>query len=539
MGRLIVAPSTVHPMSNSSASPSGEAGRGARIGLRSVSKRFGATQALDDIDVDIDAGTIHALVGENGAGKSTLGKVVGGIHHADSGQLLLDGQPVGRWDAPSALDHRIATIQQELSLVPAMSVERNVFLGMEPSRAGALVGGMRERYEALDATVGFGLDPRTPVRDLRLADQQKVEILRAIARDARLVVMDEPTSSLTQDEADRLHEIMARLRAEGRTIIYVSHFLDEVLRWADRVTIMRDGRVVRTADTAEETKDSLVEGMLGQPVELSFPPRISPAPEAPVVLEVEGLSGGIVEDVDLTIRSGEVVGLAGLVGSGRTEIARLLFGADPATSGVVRVDGTAVDLHGPWSAIDAGLVMLPEDRRGQGLVMTQNVRENITLPRLRHFARRGRVRRSDERKATRSAIERLDITPARVNGELQHYSGGNQQKALFAKWTLRPPRVLILDEHTRGVDVGAKRRIYEALLEEASNGAAVLLISSELEEVVELSTRVHLVVDGRITGEVDPTTTDADEILKQLFGTTPVAPDPHTGPTLPTKASSA
>ena len=539
MGRLIVAPSTVHPMSNSSASPSGEAGRGARIGLRSVSKRFGATQALADIDVDIDAGTIHALVGENGAGKSTLGKVVGGIHQPDSGQLLLDGQPVGRWDAPTALDHRIATIQQELSLVPAMSVERNVFLGMEPSRAGALVGGMRERYEALDATVGFGLDPRTPVRDLRLADQQKVEILRAIARDARLVVMDEPTSSLTQDEADRLHEIMARLRAEGRTIIYVSHFLDEVLRWADRVTIMRDGRVVRTADTAEETKDSLVEGMLGQPVELSFPQRISLAPEAPVVLEVEGLSGGIVEDVDLTIRSGEVVGLAGLVGSGRTEIARLLFGADPATSGVVRVDGTAVDLHGPWSAIDAGLVMLPEDRRGQGLVMTQNVRENITLPRLRHFARRGRVRRSDERKATRSAIERLDITPARVNGELQHYSGGNQQKALFAKWTLRPPRVLILDEPTRGVDVGAKRRIYEALLEEASNGAAVLLISSELEEVVELSTRVHLVVDGRITGEVDPTTTDADEILKQLFGTTPAAPDPHTGPTLPTKASSA
>ncbi|WP_157965662.1 sugar ABC transporter ATP-binding protein [Euzebya rosea] len=513
--------------------------RGARVELRAVHKRFGATQALADIDLEVEPGTIHALVGENGAGKSTLGKVVGGIHAVDEGQLLLDGETVGRWNAPTALEHRIATIQQELSLVPAMSVERNVFLGMEPSRAGALTTGMRERYEVLDATVGFGLDPRVPVRDLRLADQQKVEILRAIARDARLVVMDEPTSSLTQDEADRLHEIMDRLRREGRTIIYVSHFLDEVLRWADRVTIMRDGRIVRTADTAEETKDSLVEGMLGQPVELSFPQRVPVAPEAPVVLEVEGLSGGIVEGVDLQIRSGEVLGLAGLVGSGRTEIARLLFGADPASRGSIRVDGALVELHNPRAAIDAGVVMLPEDRRGQGLVMTQNVRENITLPRLGHFARFGSVRRGGERAATRTAIERLGITPARVNGELQHYSGGNQQKALFAKWTLRPPRVLILDEPTRGIDVGAKRRIYDALLEEARNGAAVLLISSELEEVVELSARVHLVVDGRITGEVDPVTADADEILKKLFGT--AAADPRTPPDtdVSTKAKSS
>lgn len=514
MGRLI-------PDASSPADTSSTAGtvEGAGVGLRGISKRFGATQALADIDLDIAAGHIHALVGENGAGKSTLGKIIGGIYTADEGVLLVDGEPVGRWEAPTALAAGIATIQQELSLVPAMSVTRNVFLGLEPSRFGLLTRPVTEDYLALDREVGFGLDPDVPVQALRLADQQKVEILRAIARDARLIIMDEPTSSLTQDEAERLHEIMDRLRAEGRTIIYVSHFLDEVLRWADEVTVMRDGRIIRTAPTAEETKASLVEGMLGQAMELTFPDRPAVDPDAPVVLEVRGLTGELPTDIDLHVRAGEIVGLAGLVGSGRTELARLLFGADPAEAGEMLVGDQPIRPRNPREAIVAGVAMLPEDRRGQGLVLTQNVRENVTLPRLPSFASAGRVRRDRERTATEEAIARLNIVPPRVDGDIAFFSGGNQQKALFAKWTLRPPTVLILDEPTRGVDIGAKRKIYDAIMAEAARGAGIILISSELEEVVELSNRVYLISQGRIIDEVDPVRVGTDDILKRLFGT--------------------
>jgi ribose transport system ATP-binding protein len=490
------------------------------VTLRGIAKRFGATQALRDIELDVRPGTIHALVGENGAGKSTLGKIVGGIYAADDGMIAIDGTRVGRWDAPIALATGIATIQQELSLVPALSVAKNVFLGMEPARFGLLTGSVTDRYLELDRAVGFGLDPDVPVQSLRLADQQKVEVLRAIARDARLIVMDEPTSSLTQDEAERLHEIVNRLHGEGRTIIYVSHFLDEVLQLAGYVTIMRDGAIVRTGPVEEETKASLVEGMLGQPMEMAFPPRPELPEDAPTVLEVRNISGDVPKDITMHVRAGEIVGLAGLVGSGRTELGRMLFGADPIHKGEAVLDGETLSLKEPREAINAGLVMLPEDRRGQGLVMTQNVRENVTLPRLQFFSRRGRVSRKAERAVTSKAIHRLGIVPARVDGELQFYSGGNQQKTLFAKWTLKPPKVIVLDEPTRGVDIGAKKRIYKAIVEVAQGGAGVILISSELEEVAELAHRVYLMDKGRIIGEVDAAErSSADDLLKRLFDT--------------------
>jgi ABC-type sugar transport system ATPase subunit len=492
---------------------------GASVSLRGVSKHFGATQALVDVDLDIEAGTIHALVGENGAGKSTLGKIVGGIYTCGTGTLSIDGEQVGRWDPPSALRSGIATIQQELSLVPALTVAQNVFLGMEPSRFGRLTKGMAERYRALDDQVGFGLDPDVQVRSLRLADQQKVEILRAIARQARLIVMDEPTSSLTQDEADRLHEIMVRLRDERRTIIYVSHFLEDVLRWADVVTVMRDGRVVRTAPTAQETSDTLVEGMLGRTLATAFPDRVTVDPDAPVVFEAAGVSGDLPHDIDMVVRRGEIVGLAGLLGSGRTELARLIFGADPLRAGELRLHGRPLSALDPRTAIDLGIAMLPEDRRGLGLVMTRNVRENITLAHMSQYSRAGRVSRAAERAAARDMIDRLDITPARVDGDLQVFSGGNQQKALFGKWTIARPDLIVLDEPTRGVDVGAKRRIYDAIIDVARAGSAVILISSELEEVVELSHRIYLIEHGRITGEVEAARHSADDLLRRLFGT--------------------
>lgn len=490
---------------------------GISVALEGVSKRFGATQALDDINLRIGEGQIHALVGENGAGKSTLGKIIGGIYIPDRGEFLLDGEPVGKWDPPAALAAGIATIQQELSLVPRRSVAENVFLGIERSRMGVLSGIQRERYEELESEVGFGIPPEAEVGSLRLADQQKVEVLRALARRARMIVMDEPTSSLTKDESDRLHEIMDRLRSEGRTIVYVSHFLEDVLEVADTVTIMRDGIITRTGPSSEETKQSLIEGMLGRTFEATFPEVPPVADQAPVVLEAEGLTGEIPKDVSFQIREGEIVALAGLVGSGRTEVARLIFGADAAQSGTIRLDGEEIPRLRPRVAIDQGIVMLPEDRRHLGLVMTQNVRENISLPRLRTFSQGGRVSRAEERAAVRGAIDRLNIVPPNPEGELQFYSGGNQQKSLFGKWTLHKPRVILLDEPTRGVDIGAKRSIYDAVADTAAGGSAVLLISSELEEVVRLSHRILLMSEGRIIGEMDSERASVSEVLRHLF----------------------
>lgn len=504
--------------------------QGAGVAFEGVSKRFGATLALDNVDLEILPGEIHALVGENGAGKSTLGRIVGGLLRPDTGVLRIDGEAVSRWDPPTALAAGIATIQQELSLVPGRTVSNNVFLGIETSRFGVLHGSERGRYEALDRIAGFRIPPDVPVASLRLADRQKVEILRALARDARLIVMDEPSSSLTRDEAARLHQVVARLSEEGRTIVYVSHFLDEVLAVADRVTTMRDGVVTRTSPASEETKDSLIEGMLGRSFDATFPDLPALPEDAPVVLEVENLSGVIPNSISFEVRSGEIVGIAGLIGSGRTELARLLFGADSATEGVVRVDGSTLGSRwSPEDAIAAGIAMLPEDRRGLGLVMMRNVRENVTLPRVMRFARWGRIRRTEERREVGTTVQRLGIVPANVDGRLDRLSGGNQQKTLFAKWATRTPHVMVLDEPTRGVDVGAKRSIYEAILDVARAGSAVILISSELEEVVHLSHRVLFMSSGRIMASESATGLTVDVALRRLFdlssGADPGAPE--------------
>ena len=490
---------------------------GAQVSVVGISKRFGATQALDAVSVEIEAGTIHALVGENGAGKSTLGKIIGGVYVADSGVLRVDGHDVGRWNPPAALAAGIATIQQELSLVPARSVAENVFLGIERSTFGVLRGSVLDRYRELDERVGFGLPGDVPVSSLRLADQQKVEIMRALARNARLIVLDEPTSSLSRDESQRLQQLMRDLRSHGRTLVYVSHFLDEVLAVADTVTIMRDGRITRTSPAAAETKDSLVLGMLGRQLEVNFPAAPPVAADAPVVLEARALCGQVPKDVDLRVHAGEIVGLAGLVGSGRTELARMLAGADPITSGELLLDGVVLPRLRPHGAIRRGVVMLPEDRRALGLVMTQNVRENVTLPRLPSFRRNGAVRIGSERSAVRSVIDQLHIVPPDPDGALRNYSGGNQQKTLFGKWTLERPRCIVLDEPTRGVDIGAKRAIYEAIVDVARAGTAVVLISSELEEVLGMAHRTLLMSDGRVIGEVAAGELDADQALARIF----------------------
>ncbi|MBA3414782.1 MAG: sugar ABC transporter ATP-binding protein [Chloroflexia bacterium] len=481
--------------------------------------RFGGILALDDVSLTIRAGAIHGLVGENGAGKSTLAKIVGGVYAPDEGEVLVDGRPVRFASPRDALAMGIATIAQELALVPARTVAENVFLGVEPRRLGVLQGAaLRRRFDELNARTGFGLVADARVGGLRTADQQKVEILRAIARDARLILMDEPTASLTADETARLLEIVRRLAAGGTAVVLVSHFLAEVLAVATEVTTMRDGKLVRTAPTAEETEAGLVAAMIGRTIDSAYPPRRPPAKGAAPILRAEGLRrAGALDGVSLEIREGEIVGLAGLVGSGRTEVARALFGADRLDAGRVVVDGRPVALRSPADAIKAGIAMLPESRKEQGLFLPRSVRENATIAALSETASRGVVDRGREKRLAREAVAAVDVRARSLEAAVGTLSGGNQQKVLFAKWLLRQPRILLADEPTRGVDVGAKQQIYELLARLAAGGMGVLLISSEIEEVLGLAHRVLVLRAGRVVAEFAGERIDKDAVMAAAF----------------------
>ena len=489
------------------------------VRLTKICKVFSGAPALRDVDLDIRQGEIQGLVGENGAGKSTLGKIIGGYYSRSSGDLEIFGEKIGAWDAATALRRGVAMMHQELQLAPHLTVGENVFLGVEHHRAGFTVGDENLRLRHILDICGFDLNPSARAHDLSIAAQQKVEIMRAMAREARVIVMDEPTSSLTADEAERLHATMRRLRAMGRTIIYVSHFLDHVLAVCDRITIMRDGRVVRTGEAAAETKASLVAGMLGRAAaEVAYPSLATPPASVAPLLRVERLSApNGVRDVSLQINAGEIVGLVGLVGSGRSEIARAIFGADPATSGRVFIGGSLYEERSPDRSVERGLAFVPEDRRKQGLVLTQSVRRNMTLPHLKRFARLGFLHNAAEMRAVRRFIDYFGVIPRDVDGEVINYSGGNQQKVLLGKWIMQEPKIVILDEPSRGVDIGARRRIHEFIADLARRGAAVLLISSEIEEALGLSHRVYLISGGRVVGEAASDAISIEEALTRLF----------------------
>lgn len=487
------------------------------VKVSGVSKSFGGTRILHGIDVEIAAGTVHALVGENGAGKSSLGKIIGGYYTPDEGRVEIAGRAVARFSPRDALALGVAMIHQELQLAPELTVVQNVYLGRESARGGILVKGDLERFQALEAVCDFGIPPLAKVARLRIAERQKVEIMRAMARDAQIIIMDEPTSSLTEDEAERLHEVIRRLKAQGKTIIYVSHFLDHILAHCDNVTIMRDGRVVRTAPIAGETKKSLVDSMLGQEAEILWP-TLPPAPTSAPVVELRGVSTATgLNGVSLILRPGEIVGLIGLVGSGRTEIARALFGADRITAGDYLIDG---ERQGPLKvreAIAKGVALVPEDRRKQGLVLTQPTRFNVSLGTLKAISRFGILDQGAEIRRTREMIDDFGIVPGAVDGRVARYSGGNQQKVLLSKWAVARPRVLILDEPSRGVDIGARRRIHDFVADMAAQGTAVLLISSELEEVINLSHRCYLMSEGRIFAEEASSALTVESALHRVF----------------------
>ncbi|MEW6081953.1 MAG: sugar ABC transporter ATP-binding protein [Bacillota bacterium] len=491
------------------------------VELRGISKRYDAIEALADLNLTIQKGCIHGLVGENGAGKSTLGKIISGVIPQDEGDLLVNGRQVIYHSPADALRDSIAVISQEVSLVPKRSVIDNVFLGIENRRYGLIdEDKMRLDFDALVERLGFDLEPGVEVSSLGFAEQKVVEIMRAIARNTQILVMDEPTTSLSAEKTGRLLQIVRYLKDTGTTIIYISHFLQEVLNLADSVTILRNGRLIRTALAKEETVNSLVEGMIGISVTELFPPRAKSPGESAEVLSVEGLSQERrLHDVSFRIRAGEIVGLAGLVGSGRSELAKTIFGAYPKDKGQIRICGEPMDIRSPRDAMRAGIAFLPESRKLEGLVMRKDVRYNVSLPHLDAVSLGPFVKSEEEDSLVRNLLRDLDVRPPNPDALVTSLSGGNQQKVLFAKWLFQPPRLFIADEPTTGVDVGAKRAIYRLLISLAERGMAVLLISSELDEVLKLSHRVLCMRLGRIVAEFDASCVREEDVMHAIFAT--------------------
>ncbi len=495
----------------------------AQLELQGVSKHFGGVHALADVSLAVAPGTVHAIVGENGAGKSTLGRIVAGVLSPDGGRVLLDGAPAPFRSPREALAHGVAAIAQEPSLVPQLTVAENVYLGTEPKRFGFVRRrALRRGYANLAARARFDLPGQVRAASLRTAEQQKAEILRALSRDARIIVMDEPSAALSAPETAQLHEIVRSLAERGTTVLLISHFLREVLELADSVTVLRDGKLVRTSPASEETEASLVEAMLGRPLTTTFPAKRPAMPDAPVVLTVSDLRAPGVAGASFEVRAGEIVGLAGLVGAGRTELARAIYGANRIEHGRARL--AQVELgRSPRKSLDAGVAMIPESRKDQGLIFGRSVVENVTLARLAELSRLGVVRRGAERRSAERILDRCDVRAASYSVPVGTLSGGNQQKVLFARMLLGEPRVLLADEPTRGVDVGAKVAIYELLVELAESGMAIVLVSSELEEILGLAHRVLVMQTGRLVAELEHDQLTESAILAAAFA------DPSSG----------
>jgi simple sugar transport system ATP-binding protein/ribose transport system ATP-binding protein len=476
-------------------------------------------QALQDVSLTIARAEIHALVGENGAGKSTLGKIIGGAAQPDEGTLVVSGDETSFKSPREALDGGIALVHQERSLAPALSVIDNIFLGGEMTRAGLVaMKAQLEKFNELAERTGFNLNPRSKVGMLRVSEQQKVEIMRALARDADLIVLDEPTAALTAEESSGLLDLIKDLRDRGTTFVYVSHYLEEVLDLADTVSVLKDGRLVSTGPAASEDVEGLVAKMLGRSIGAMFPDKRELPADAPVRLRVNGLSrAGALQDVSFEIRAGEIVGMAGLVGSGRSEVAHAIFGADPIDSGTIEIDGKVRRIRSPNHAVKSGLALVPESRKEQGLVMNASVRANLTLVSMERVTRGGLLRMKQEQSVATRAAEQVDVRMANIDLPVAMLSGGNQQKVAIGKWLLRDPSILIADEPTRGVDVGARSTIYQLIQQLADSGLGVLLISSELEEVMGLANRILVMHRGRLVAELAGDAQE-DHILHTAFG---------------------
>jgi ribose transport system ATP-binding protein len=472
--------------------------------LRGISKQFPGVRALDDVSFDIRAGETHMLLGENGAGKSTLMKILCGAYRADAGRFHAGGEPVAIASPADARKFGIAVIFQDFTLVPYLDIAHNIFLGREfESRIPGLIDRPRLYREAAKvlATIGFDIDPREPVHRLGVAQQQMVEIAKALSQDARILVMDEPTAALSDRETERLFAMIARLKARGVAIVYISHRLAEVFALGDRITVLRDGRKVASVMAKETTPDELVKLMVGRAIDTTYGRHFCERP-GDVVLEVEDLAAETgISEVSLTVRAGEIVGLAGLVGSGRSEVARAIFGADRVTAGEVRLFGKPAGAS-PQESAQRGMALIPENRKTQGLALARSVGDNIVLAALPKMFPAGRFSPKRALAAARAVIDRLRIATPSPRRTVGFLSGGNQQKVVVGKWLSAEAKFFIFDEPTRGIDIGAKAEIFRLLDGLARDGAAILMISSEQPEIVHVCDRAYVMRAGRIVGEL-------------------------------------
>jgi rhamnose transport system ATP-binding protein len=471
--------------------------------LSHVAKSFGAVVALRDGTLTLESGSIHALVGENGAGKSTIVKIIAGLYQRDSGEMELRGESVDFKNTAEAKAAGIAVIYQEPTLFPDLSVTENIFMGRQPTKSLRRIDRATMRRSALDlfARLGVNIDPDRPARGLSIADQQIIEIAKAISLDARVLIMDEPTAALSGVEVERLFTIARALRDEGRAIAFISHRFDEIFSLCDTITVMRDGDFISTGPIADTTVEKVVRQMVGRDIGALFPKE-----EAKIgapVLEVQGLTEpGVFDDITFTVRAGEIVALAGLVGAGRSEVVRAVFGVDPYKTGTVKVDGKLIPRRNPAASMRMGVGLVPEDRRSQGLVMGFSVSWNTTLAIRNRLSKAGILAAPIENPVAARWASALQVKTAALSTEVGTLSGGNQQKVVMAKWLASSPKVLIVDEPTRGIDVGTKSDIHRLLSQLAGEGLAVLMISSELPEVLGMADRVLVMREGRITADI-------------------------------------
>jgi rhamnose transport system ATP-binding protein len=495
----------------------------AALSLEHAAKSFGAVQALIDGSVELRAGEVHALLGENGAGKSTLVKILAGVHQPDSGTLIVAGREVTLHGPAAARAAGIAVIYQEPTLFPDLTVAENMFIGRQPLRSGRRIDQQAMRAEAAEifTRLGVPLDPGRIARGLSIADQQVVEIGKALSLDARVIVMDEPTAALSASEVARLFDVVRTLREQGAAVLFISHRLEEIFEICQRVTVMRDGKHVLTDDLDGLTADDLVRAMVGR--ELEKRPRGDQAAPGETVLDVARLTReGVFIDVSLTVRAGEIVALAGLVGSGRSEVARAVFGIDRYDAGAVKVRGKPLRKASPTTAMAEGVGFVPEDRRQQGLVMDMSVQQNVALASLGRLRRAGFIRSSSEHALAADWAARLAIKYGRLTDPVSMLSGGNQQKVVLAKWLSRKPAVLIVDEPTRGIDIATKAEVHHLLMQLARDGVGILMISSELPEVLLVSDRILVMREGRLAAEFARADATEEAIIAAATGQTVV-----------------
>jgi ribose transport system ATP-binding protein len=489
--------------------------------MRRITKRYPGVTALDEVDFYLRSGEIHALVGENGAGKSTLIKILAGAESKDAGEVKLDGRVVEIMQPRQAKDLGISVIYQDFGLVPHLSISENIMLGREPIRPGP--GGFID-WPALHGVaaqvmteLGLNLSPRTPVSRLSVAQKQMVEIAKAVSTRARIIVMDEPSATLTLHELDRLFDLIRALVRQGVSVVYISHRLEEVFTIADRVTVLRDGKVAAVKPICQTSREDLIRSMVGREMAGDYPKRVDSLGET--ILAVENISrAGVLHGISFTLRKGEILGITGLVGAGRTELARAIFGADRVDSGWVMLEGRKLSLSSPKNAIAQGISLATEDRKEQGLVLGMTVRENTTLANLQAVSRGAFVDRARESGAALDFVRKLAIKTPGIEQEVRNLSGGNQQKVVLAKWLFANSKVVIFDEPTRGIDVGAKQEIYQLMRRLASDGIGIIMISSELPEVMGMSDRILVLHEGRIAAEIPAGQVDGETIMRYATG---------------------